>query len=319
MSDWRPSASQRAREARAQLLRRLRDHFDREHVLEVETPQLSRAATTDPNIDSAAVTCGPVEGYLHTSPEFAMKRLIADGCGDCYQIARVFRAGESGRRHNPEFSLLEWYRLGFSLADIGRDVVSVLSIALDRELDCDHWSYREACDQLGGFDAFDVDVMALKTRLTQAGVPLPVGLDTVQADPWIDYAFSALVAPRFAVDRVTLVSGYPATQASLAAIDSSGAVPVALRTEAYMGELEVANGFEELRDADEQHARFTAERDARQSAGQAAPPLDDNLIAALAHGLPPCAGMAVGLDRLLMVLLGESHIEAVLNFPWGRA
>ncbi len=319
MTDWRPSASQGAREARARLLRRLRDHFDLEDVLEVETPLMSSAATTDPNIDSAEVVCGAISGFLHTSPEFAMKRLIADGCGDCYQIARVFRAGESGSRHNPEFTLLEWYRLGYTLADIGRDLVRVLSAAFGRELDCDHWSYRDACRELGGFDAFDLNLPVLKARLADAGVPKPIGLDDGQTDAWIDYAFSALVAPHFAGNRLTLVSGYPATQASLAAIEQTPDGAVALRTEAYMGELELANGFEELRDANEQRARFEAERQARLAVGQAAPPLDTHLIAALANGLPSCSGMAVGLDRVLMVLLGEPRIDGVLNFPWGRA
>ncbi len=319
MAAWRPTASQAARVARAQMLARLRAHFSSEHVLEVETPMLSASGTTDPHIDSATVTCGSASGYLHTSPEFAMKRLLADGCGDCYQIARVFRAGESGHRHNPEFTLLEWYRLGFDLAAISADLVAVLAVALDRELICDCWSFESACKQLGGFDARNVEVNQIVRKLQDANVPLPIGLDNDDVDGWLDYAFSTLVAPRFDPAHVTLVNAYPPSQASLAAIGESDDGPVALRVEAYVGGLELANGFEELRDATEQRARFDAERARRASLGHTAPPRDDHLISALAHGLPACSGMAVGLDRVLMVALGEAHIESVLNFPWGRA
>lgn len=301
------------------MLSRLRSHFEAQAVLEVETPILSSAGTTDPNIDSAVIQCGVVSGYAHTSPEFAMKRLLADGCGDCYQIARVFRAGEQGARHNPEFTLLEWYRLGFSLADIAEDTVAVLSAAFGRELSVRRLGFRAACREFGNFDPFECDVDTIRRALVQGNIPLPAGLGLEETDGWIDFAFSMLVAPQFQPDEVTLVSGYPPSQASLAALGQDDNGTIALRVEAYIGPLELANGFEELRDASEQAERFEDERAVRLAAGQHAPPLDTRLIAALDHGLPPCAGMAVGLDRVLMAMLALDDISSVMNFPWGRA
>ncbi|MEM6986229.1 MAG: EF-P lysine aminoacylase EpmA [Pseudomonadota bacterium] len=316
---WRPSASQSARVARAEMLARVRAHFAAQQVLEVETPLLSHAGTTDPNIGSARVRCGAIDGYLQTSPEFAMKRLLADGCGDCYQIARVFRAGERGARHNPEFSLLEWYRVGFSLADLVDDTLAVLEAALGKAMPATQLSFAGACRERGGFDPIDADVEAMRAALTAAGAALPVGLGDDEVDGWIDLAFSTLVASTFAADAVTVVSGYPASQASLAKVVEGDAGPVALRAEVYVGALELGNGFEELLDADEQLERFQSERAARLAAGRDAPPVDQHLIAALRAGMPACSGMALGLDRVLMVALGETDIDAVLNFPWGRA
>lgn len=319
MDQWRPTASDAARRARANLLARLREYFARAQVLEVETPILSAAGTTDPNIDSARVSCGAVSGYLHTSPEFAMKRLLADGCGDCYQIARVFRAGELGAWHNPEFTMLEWYRVGYSLDQIIDDTLAVLHTAFEKEWPVQHWSFRDACLGFGNFDPFDPEVEQIQYALTTAGQALPIGLDASQADAWIDCAFSVLVAPRFASDEITVVSGYPPSQASLAKIASGPDGYRALRAEVYVGELELGNGFEELTHAGEQRARFEREREQRLAVQQHAPPLDQNLIDAIQTGLPACSGMALGLDRVLMSALGLDRIDGVLNFPWGRA
>ncbi|MEM7376083.1 MAG: EF-P lysine aminoacylase EpmA [Pseudomonadota bacterium] len=318
MSAWRPTASQAARRARADLLARVRAHFAAAGVLEVETPALSRAGTTDPNIDSASVV-GAVSGHLHTSPEFAMKRLLAAGSGDCFQVARVFRVGEQGARHNPEFSLLEWYRLGYSLADITSDTLAVLESAWGRTVDATQLSLREACTTLGGYDPFDPDVPSLRGLLEAAGHGAPIGLAEDEVDAWLDCAFSTLVAPRFEPDRLTCVAGYPASQASLARVEQTASGPVALRVEVFYGDLELGNGFEELLDADEQRTRFERERAQRFDNGRDSPAVDTHLIDAMQHGLPACAGMAIGVDRVLMAALGAGHIDEVLNFPWGRA
>lgn len=300
------------------MLARVRAHFAEAGVLEVETPALSCAGTTDPNIDSAAVV-GALSGHLHTSPEFAMKRLLAAGCGDCFQVARVFRVGEQGARHNPEFTLLEWYRLGHTLADITADTLAVLDAAWGRPLEATQMSLREACTTLGGFDPFAPDLSLLRGLLAAAGHGAPIGLAEDAVDAWLDFAFSTLVAPRFEPDRLTVVSGYPASQASLARVEQSASGPVALRVEVFFGDLELGNGFEELLDADEQRTRFERERAQRLASGRDSPAVDAHLIDAMRHGLPACAGMAIGVDRVLMAALGADHIQDVLNFPWGRA
>lgn len=318
--DWRPGARLDVLRQRADLYANIRAFFAARGVLEVETPALSVAAVTDRHIESLATRAMPGGPplYLHTSPEFPMKRLLAAGSGDIWQLCKVFRAGEAGRRHNPEFSMLEWYRLGHDHHQLMDEVAELLA-----ELDetttqpPTRLSYVEAVADFAGLDVLTARVVDIETCIADHGVPLPQGLGA-DRDSWLDLLMSTVVAPRFPREGYTFLYEYPASQAALARI-VPGEPPVAARFEVFRGELELANGFWELADAREQRSRFEAEQATRAREGQHVPPLDENLIAALAHGLPDCAGVALGVDRLLMLLSGCEDIRDVLAFSLDRA
>ena len=299
---------------RADLVASIREFFSRRNVLEVETPTLSSAGCTDPNIEPVTArvqALGRAVHYLATSPEHAMKRLLAAGSGDIYQLCRVYRDGELGRWHQPEFTLLEWYRVGWDERELMAEVDEFLRFVLApyrARTGTTNLGYREAFHRflsIGPADTPD----AIRSCLAEHGVQAPGGLDS---DGLLDLAFSAMIAPRFDPDRITFVHGFPASQAALARIDPNGE---AARFEAFTGGLELANGYRELTDADEQRARFEREQATRRAAGRAAPPLDENLIAALRHGLPDCSGVAVGVDRLVAVAAGVDGIADTLSFP----
>jgi lysyl-tRNA synthetase class 2 len=318
--DWQPGASLLALRRRADLYADIRAFFAARSVLEVETPALSAAAVTDRHIESLrtqAMIDGPTL-YLHTSPEFPMKRLLAAGSGDIWQLCKVFRAGEAGRRHNPEFSMLEWYRLGYDHHHLMDEVAELLA-----ELDPTtaqpptRLSYAEAIADYAGLDVVSASAAEIRQCIADNGVALPEGLGD-DRDLWLDLLMSTVIAPRFPPDAYTFLHDYPASQAALSRI-VPGEPPVAARFEVFRGELELANGFWELADAHEQRARFEAEQDLRRAAGQVVPPLDERLIGALHHGLPDCAGVALGVDRLLMLLLGTNDIRDVLAFSLERA
>lgn len=297
----------------------MRAFFDARGALEVETPQLSAAAATDLHLESLPVSLpdgGP--RWLHTSPEFPMKRLLAAGAGDIWQLARVFRGAESGRRHNPEFSLLEWYRVGWDASALMDEVDALLrALAAGRvELGATaRLSYRDAFLAHAGFDPFTAPATEIVAALAVAGGALPDGLCGDRAAA-LDLALAILVEPRFDPACPTFVFDFPASHAALARI-RPGDPPVAERFELFLGGMELANGFHELADPVEQAERFDADLAARRARGLAAPPVDARLLAALAHGLPDASGVALGFDRLVMILAGADHIEAVLAFPWG--
>lgn len=305
---------------RASLLREARDFFFARGLLEVETPQLSSAAATDPHLDSLSARApqGDVAGWLHTSPEFPMKRLLAAGAGDIWQLARVFRGGERGARHNPEFSMLEWYRVGWSVFALMDEVEALLrELARDRlELGAgERLSYREAFLRHASLDPFTAAPRDVVRALSQGGVAIPEGIEKDLA-ACLDLALAALVEPALESSRPTFVYDFPASHASLARI-RPGEPRVAERFELFLGGMELANGFHELADAREQAERFGADLDARRERGLAEPPVDERLLAALAHGLPDCAGVALGFDRLVMIIGRASRIDEVLAFPWG--
>lgn len=315
--DWRPTATLPVLRARAATLAAVRAFFAERGVLEVETPQVSRAAPTDPALDSLGVATTGAPRFLHTSPEFPMKRLLCTGSGDIYQIARVFRAGEAGRFHNPEFTLLEWYRIGF---DAGRlmDEVEALVRTLAGESDpggAERLTYAEVFLRHAGLDPLRADETALAACAAAHGIDLTGSLDR---DGWLDLLMSQVVAPAFPAGRLTFIHDYPASQAALARL-RPGDPPVAERFELYWGSLELANGFHELTDAREQARRFEGDLEKRKARGLAPVPVDGRLLAALEAGLPDCAGVALGVDRLLMCITGSSHIREVLAFPWEEA
>ena len=314
--DWKPGASIETLRLRAALIASIREFFAQRNVLEVETPALSTAGCTDPNLEPATArvrALGDRPHYLATSPEYAMKRLLAAGSGDIYQLCRVFRDGELGRWHQPEFTLLEWYRVGWDEVALMTEVDDLLTSLLathQPRTSTTHFRYHEAFHRHLNIDPGE-DSGALADRLGDLGVNVPQGLDH---DGLLDLALSTAIVPRFDPDNITFVYDYPASQAALARIKTTSP-PVAARYEAFSGGVELANGYHELADADEQRARFELEQDKRRAAGLPVPRLDNNLIAALAHGLPDCSGVAVGVDRLVAVAAGLNDIAATMSFP----
>jgi len=300
------------------VLAEVRAFFAERNVLEVETPLLSLAGTTDPNVESFAVEDGegPVR-FLPTSPEFAMKRLLSAGLGDIYQIARAFRRAESGRWHNPEFTLLEWYRRGIDHWRLMNEVELLFRSVLGEVIVADtlRLSYRDAYGEAIGIDPHTADAETLAYRAGTFGLR-PVG--TLESPQWLDLLFSEVVARRFLPGRLTFVFDFPAEQASLARI-RDGEPRVAERFEVFLGPMELGNGFHELTNADEQSKRFWEDTKRRSMAGQPPVEMDQRLIAALQAGMPQCAGVAIGLDRLLMARAGATHIDEVIAFPWLRA
>lgn len=321
-SDWRPTASLETLGLRARLLQRTRAFFAARGVLEVETPQLSATAATDLHLESLAASPaeGGPAGWLHTSPEFPMKRLLAAGAGDIWQLARVFRGAERGRRHNPEFSLLEWYRVGWDAGRLMDEVdafVRTLAVTGGVPGETVRLSYREAFLRHAGFDPFTASVGGMADALAARGVPLP-GSGGEDRNATLDLALATLVEPALDPAAPTFIYDFPASHAVLARI-RPGEPPVAERFELFLGGMELANGYHELTDPDEQAARFHADLAARRARGLTEPPMDERLLAALRHGLPPCAGVALGFDRLVMILAGAKHIDEVLAFPAARA
>ena len=325
-TDWRPGATLDTLRLRARLLERVRAFFAARGVLEVETPLLSVAAGTDPALESLRTAYhgpGLPAGqplYLHTSPEFPMKRLLAAGSGPIYQVARVFRDGEAGARHNPEFTLLEWYRPGWGIDRLMDEVEALVrglhegGTALPATR---RQPYRDLFREYLDLDPLTANVAELRGRGEGAGLPVPAGLPADDPDPWRDWLLTHLIEPRLGPGLV-FVHDYPASQAALARLRSDDPA-VAERFELYWDGLELANGFHELGDAAEQRARFAADNHKRRALGLPAMPLDERLLAALDAGLPDCSGVALGLDRLLMRLAGLERIDQVLAFAIERA
>jgi lysyl-tRNA synthetase class 2 len=302
---------------RADLLRLIRAFFADRGVLEVETPVLSGAGNSDPGIRQFRTTD---DQWLRTSPEYPLKRLLARHDIDVFELGRVFRSGESGRRHNPEFTLLEWYRLGWSYPRLMEEVAALVRHC-GRQFGAS-WTvrtttYRDWLRDTAGIDPLEDPLDRIMTRV-RAADPALDGMDGLDRDGWLDLAVTHLAQPALAKDELTLVSLYPASQAALARLHP-GDPRVAERFEAFLGDLELANGYRELTDATEQRTRFEAENDRRLKDGLPAVPLDHHLLQALESGLPECSGVALGVDRLLMALGGHEHLDAVLAFPAERA
>jgi len=322
-TDWRPSASHEVMQQRAKLLARVRHYFSENEVLEVETPLLASTTTPDPNIPSfstAANNPGESRRYLNTSPEFAMKRLLASGSGPIYQICKAFRQGERGRLHNPEFTLLEWYRPGFDHHRLMDEVAALVMILAEGYRDFEveeRLTYGDCFQRYLDINPYIADVSRLKACAEQQGLEINPGLDKLDRDGWLDLLMSHCIQPSLGQDRLSFVYDYPTSQAALAKI-RPGSPPVAERFELFMDGVELANGFHELQDAVEQRARFEEELQRRQESGQEGVVFDEYFLAALEAGLPECAGVAVGLDRLLLALTGVDRLEGVIAFPYDR-
>jgi len=309
-------------ELRASLYTLIRAFFAERGVLEVETPVMSAAANTDPNIESFStsfsghVHAGARERWLRTSSEFAQKRLLAAGIGDCYELGRVFRNGEAGRRHNPEFTMLEWYRVGWDHRQLIDETIALVQRALGlggTVADVYTTTYRNLFIDAVGFDPLTADDRELHNVLH--GVR--VSDEGLGRDDRLDLLLTHRIQPEFPAGRITVVYEYPASQCALAKIRADDP-PVAERFELYVGQHELANGYHELTDAAEQRARFERDNARRRSRGLAELPLDENLLKALGS-LPDCAGVALGIERLLMAMTGSEDIRTVLAFPFGVA
>ena len=309
MNDWKPSARMEAIKCRAELTARVRDFFRQRGVVEVSTPAITACGVTDPNIDSIQLADGR---FLRTSPEYWHKRLLAAGFGDLYEIGPVFRAGESGHHHQPEFTLLEWYRVGWSWQPLAAEVASLIQDCLDRgerQRPVQYLSWNDGFRQRLGIDG----LTAVGGELEALAVDAP---PDCSRDMLLDYLFATRIQPSFDPDTITVVYDYPAAQAALARI-RPGQTEVAERFEVFVGPLELANGYGELSDAEEQLSRFQADNRTRKSLGRRIMPIDTDLIEALRSGLPACAGVALGMDRLVMMALDARDIREVITFPPG--
>jgi lysyl-tRNA synthetase class 2 len=313
---WRPGTTPAALRTRAELLAAVRAFFAARGVLEVDTPVLARHTVTDPAI--ASVPAG--DGWLQTSPEYFMKRLLAAGSGPIYQIARAFRAGERGRRHNPEFLLLEWYRPDFDDGAL-MDELDALLASLLPGFPARRVSFVDLVAGAFGVDALAADSASLAAALRRAW-----GADGREGDPLAlaDGRREGLLDLLYAeasegVAGAAFVTDFPPPMAALARLrrDATGR-EVAARFELVVDGVELANGFHELADAGEQRRRFEADRAERRRAGSPEPEIDEALLAALEAGLPDCAGVAVGLDRILLLMTGAEDLDAVMPFADGR-
>ena len=311
------SAAHTTLRLRAELLARIRTFFIERGVLEVETPALSAAGVPDLALESITAkvrSLGALPHYLHTSPEYAMKRLLAAGSGDIYQVCRVFRDDELGRWHQPEFTLLEWYRQGWDeqrlMTEVEQLFTELLSIVPNRIRERSiRVSYAQAFRDYLQVDLHD-DPPLLTHRLRELGIDVPAGLER---DGLLDLAFSTAIAPRFAPTALTFIYDYPASQAALARIKPQ-TPPVAARFEVFSRDIELANGFAELTDAGEQRRRFQMQIEERRRRARDQPPLDEAFLGALERGLPECAGVAVGVDRLVALAAGFDNLAEAVSF-----
>ncbi|HEY6482577.1 MAG TPA: EF-P lysine aminoacylase EpmA [Steroidobacteraceae bacterium] len=327
-TDWRPTATRPVLAQRAQLLARTRHFFARRAVLEVDTPVVVNCAVTDVHLHCAQVRFAerPERAYfLHTSPEYAMKRLLAAGSGDIYQICHVIRGFERGPHHNAEFTLIEWYRLGFSLDALMDEVEALVRDLLGKaaaSLAGERISYRELFMRELHFDPLTAQFPTLAEAARGIGFDVGAqdgaGQDAEQRDELLELLMGARIGPKLGRDALTFVYGYPASQAALACLDPDDP-RIARRFELYCRGIELANGFQELCCAAQQRARF--QRDNAERRRRALPDFapDERLLAALESGLPECSGVALGFDRLLMLASAAAHIDDVLPFSTEQA
>ena len=316
------------------MLKNVRAFFDARDVIEVETPLLSHYSTTDPHLDSLQSHFRDQLCYLNTSPEYAMKRLLADYRLPIYQICKAFRDDELGPCHNPEFTMLEWYRPGYDMLQLMDEVAELVvelyqlsktAVSMSQQkvsplakISFVSMSYRQAFEDYVGINPHQTCTRECYRAARENNVEIPQGLGTDdEVDNWLDWLLMQLVLPAFNKQGFTFLYDYPASQCALAKVTKNEQqFQVAQRFELFFGEIELANGFHELTDAQEQLWRFQLENKKRKAAGKQCAPIDKNFLAALNSGLPDCAGVAIGLDRLLMVLSGAANIDRVLSFSW---
>jgi len=321
-NDFRPTATLAALELRARLLAKTRQFFDSRGFIEVETPILSAEIVVDRHLEPfwTDLDAGPLSRrlYLQTSPEFAMKRLVAAGATAIYQITRAFRQGEIGSRHNPEFTIVEWYRVGDNY-DAGMTLLSDLCDALLGLGPADRITYRAAFVEHVGIDPLVADIPTLIAATARHGLMPPESFPRDDRDVWLDFLLTELVEPRLGCERPAILHDYPPSQAALAQVRHTDDAPVAERCELYVRGIELANGYHELLDAEVLRERNRVNNQLRHADGHATLPEESRLLAAMEHGLPPCMGVALGFDRIVMLAAGTNSIRDVIAFPIDRA
>ncbi len=304
---------------RASCLRLVREFFFDRDLLEVDCPAISHASSIDQHIDVMRVEMDQNRwAYLHTSPEYKIKRLLAAGIGDCYQLSHVYRSEESGKLHNPEFTMLEWYRLGWEFTLFMEETLDLIRLMLGL-LPASFINYRTALKTYAGIDYLHATSSELLACIDKHGQQVSSDAQNWDKETLLQFLMSAVVEPHLGKDQLLVLHDYPASQAALARTRQNGDETVAERFEIYYQGIELANGYHELTDVNEQRQRLYKEQEARKTMGKSHLPIDDNFLAALEKGLPPCCGVAVGFDRLLMLRLGKTALTDVLPFSWEEA
>ncbi len=315
MSEWEPSAGIYELRARAAMLAEVRAFMSLRSVMEVDTPSLGQFAITDPNIELFEVATPDGTRFLQSSPEYAMKRLLASGSGDIFQLGRVFRSGEHGGRHNPEFVMLEWYRVDWTHYQLMREVAELIAETL-RLSTWQIWSLDALLDHFCQINLHDAAELELKVAAENAGIDVVGDLDKLD---YLDLLMTHVVEPGIASWGLVFIIDFLEQQAALSRIIERSGNSVAARFEAYVHGVELANGYWEESDPNILMRRFEADNDLRASRGQPVRKIDERLISASRAGVPDCAGVAVGFDRLLMLAQGRSELSQVMPFSWALA
>ena len=321
--DFRPTANWTNLRLRADLLRRLRDFFHAHGFLEVETPLLGADTVIDRHLDpfpvrSDADSTGPNRTrWLQTSPEFAMKRLLAAGAEAIYQVTRAFRRSELGPLHNPEFTIVEWYRRGDDMTQ-GMQLLSDLCGELLELGPAEQISYREAFQRYAGIDPHTSDMPGIRAAAESSDICIPAGIRDDDRDGWLDLLLSERVGPRLGIDRPTIMFDYPASQAALARVRHEDP-PLAERFELFISGVELANGYHELLDPAILRERNAENNAQRSRDGKPRLAEESRLLAAMESGLPASTGVALGFDRLVMLAAGAKRLDEVIAFPFDRA
>lgn len=302
---------------RAEIFEKIRAFFKSQGVLEVDTQLLSQATVSDPHIEALSVRWQDTPYYLQTSPEYAMKRLLSAGAPSIYQLGKVFRDDPSGRYHNPEFTMLEWYLLGADDRTLMNQINALLKTVLNTA-DAEVMTYQTAFETLAGFDPFAADAQSCAQHAARLGIDVSEALKQSDKDTWLQLIFSHSIEPKLGFDAPMFVCDYPASQAALARLDARNPA-VAKRFELFIRGIELGNGYDELTDPDIQRKRFEADNAWRKANHLPEKPIDERLMQALEQGLPACSGVALGVDRLIMLALNKTQIADVLPFAWPNA
>lgn len=304
---------------RATMLQKARQFFSERAIMEVDCPILTESASIDAHIDLISAICQrDSKRYLHSSPEYGMKRLLAEGLGDIYQLSHVFRDGEYGLKHNPEFMMAEWYRVGMSFEELIKETVAFIELFIGRQT-VDITSYRDAFLQYARVDPYHATKIDLINHIKNLGIDTSFDLCSEDKDTLLSQILTYQIEPKLGFGKLTVLSLYPPSQSALAVVRNIEGVDVALRFEVYYQGIELANGYYELQDYVEQKNRLEESNEMRKALGKGALPVDYRFLDALKKGLPECAGVAVGFDRLLMLRHNVQSIESVIPFSWNNA
>jgi len=319
---WEPTAALQTLRQRARILQNIRDFFEDRGVLEVETPLLSQHSVTAPYIQSFKSEYQRADGvtqdyYLQTSPEYAMKRLLVAGAGPIYQVCKSFRNGDQSDIHNPEFTMLEWYRPSFDLEHLMNEMDEFLQFILNCKR-ADRFSYAQLFIQYLNINPFECTIDDLKNCAASHHIHVASDTNDFTKDSWLEVLMGHLIEPQLGLENPVFIHDFPASQAALARLDPNNPL-VAARFEVYMHGMELANGFYELCDATEQRRRFEEDQQQRTALGFNPMSIDERLLAALKQGLPDCSGVALGIDRLMMIFFETKKIKEILSFDWNNA